>query len=130
MSGEKQEYAVKDRRHFAPDGSPRESTDPAADVETPQAAEEGQSAPAPEPPITFAAFVLSLASQAHLLLRTEGPDAPTAEDLGHVRHIVAILEMLHQKTQAGLDADEKRLLEQLQFELRISYVRKAKGVDA
>jgi hypothetical protein len=130
MSGEKQEYCVKDRRHFSSDGSPRDAADGVADSEKPRAAEESAPAPAREPPVTFAAFVLSLAGQAHLLLKTEGQDAPTAEELGHVRHIVAILEMLQEKTQGRLDAGEQRLLEHLLFELRLGYVHKTGGAGA
>jgi hypothetical protein len=133
MSGGKQEYTVKDRRHFAPDGAPKDPGPDAQPIEETKRAEgddgaarEGSPA-GPEPPVAFAAFALSLASQAHLLLKSEGTDAAPAEALGHARYIVATLEMLQDKTQGRLDEGERRLLEQLLFELRMTYVQKVQG---
>jgi hypothetical protein len=127
MSAEKAEFKVSDQRHFAPDGTPRgperEQRPPVVD---------GQVAGEERPPTTcaaevaFSGFILSLAAQASSLLRggddgTEGDEAP-ARDKEGAQHIIAILEMLQDKTEGRRSADESRLLDGLLFELRMAYV--------
>ena len=80
------------------------------------------------PKVTFSTFILSLASAglAHL---GEAPDPVTgasAVNLAAAKHTVDTLAMLKEKTSACLDAEEKRLLEGLLYELRMKYVVKAK----
>ena len=79
------------------------------------------------PKVTFSAFVMSLASAA-LVQLGEVPDPEsgrTGVDLGMARHNIDVLEMLLQKCQGNLNAEEKSLLESILYELRLKYVLKA-----
>lgn len=78
----------------------------------------------PLPEVTFSTFVISLASAA-LVGLGEVPDPATgqvARDLLLARHNIDVLEMLRQKTEGALDAQEKGLLEHILCELRLKYV--------
>jgi hypothetical protein len=71
---------------------------------------------------------MSLASQAVALMAGEGlPEGSSkAEALEGARSIIAILEMLKDKTQGRRTAAEDELLEGLLFELRMGYVARAR----
>jgi hypothetical protein len=75
---------------------------------------------------------LSLASQAMALLSGEGlpEDASPEERLEGARSIIAILEMLKDKTEGRRTAPEDEVLEGLLFELRMGYVAKARVTGA
>lgn len=96
--------------------------------------EEPKSEEAPEeeqgagalPRIDFASFVLSLATSAlyHMGL---SPD-PSGEKLAQpnlpiARQTIDTLEMLAEKTQGNLDEEEKKLVETILYELRMSFVK-------
>jgi Domain of unknown function (DUF1844) len=151
MSDREKPFTVSDRRHFTPEGQPRtepaqpspapaETADeaappreePAPPREGPTAPREGPTAPrttakAPEK-ADFSAFVISLAGQAMALLAGEGlaEDTSPAEALEGARSIIAILEMLKDKTEGRRTAAEDEALERLLFELRMGYVARAK----
>lgn len=80
-------------------------------------------------PMTFAAFVLSLASSA-LVHLGQAPDAAMRAlgleqadlDLALGSETIAILEMLREKTRGNLDADERRLLDEALHDLRMHLV--------
>lgn len=79
---------------------------------------------APLPEVTFSTFIISLASSA-LVGLGEVPDPATGRvtrDLLLARHNIDVLEMLRQKTENGLDAQERGLLENILCELRLKYV--------
>lgn len=79
------------------------------------------------PAVDFSTFVLSLASSAMVCLG-EAPDPENGRlesNLEMARHNIDILDMLRDKTQNGLSAEETRLLEGLLYELRLKYVIKA-----
>ena len=76
--------------------------------------------------LNFSTFVLSLTSSAFYHLG-DIPDPMTGqkqENLPAVKQTIDILIMLQEKTANNLDADEKKLLEQLIYELQIKYVAK------
>ena len=80
--------------------------------------------PLPKP--TFSTFVLSLASTA-LMQLGEVPDPTTgeqAQDVPAAKHTIDMLSMLQEKLEKGLDAEEKRLLDGMLYELRMKYVLK------
>ena len=82
----------------------------------------------PAPEITLGAFLMSLSTQA-LFCLGEIPDpveGKVKEDLQAARELIDILAMLQQKTRGNLDADEARLLEDILFDLRMRYVKKAR----
>ena len=76
------------------------------------------------PEVTFSAFIISLASAA-LVGLGEVPDPATgrvARDLLLARHNIDVLEMLRQKTEGGLNAKERALLDQILCDLHLRYV--------
>ena len=80
------------------------------------------------PAPTFTTFVMSLASSA-LVQLGEVPEPETGkvqENLVVAKHTIDIISMLQEKIDKGLDADERRLLEGLLYELRLQYVMKSK----
>lgn len=91
-------------------------------------AEAGGNTPPRMPAVTFTTFVLSIASSG-LVQLGEVPDpetGKTGENLLMAKHTIDVLTMLHEKTTASLDEDERKLLDALLYELRMKYVLKSK----
>ena len=79
-----------------------------------------------EPSLTFTAFVLSLASTAAVHFGdlpdpNSGERAP--ENLAGAAQMIEILALLDQKTRGNLSAEERALLEQVLYELRMRFVQ-------
>jgi len=79
-----------------------------------------------EPSLTFTAFVLSLASTAAVHFGdlpdpNSGERAP--ENLAGAAQMIEILALLDQKTRVNLSAEERALLEQVLYELRMRFVQ-------
>ncbi|MDR0827562.1 MAG: DUF1844 domain-containing protein [Desulfovibrio sp.] len=77
---------------------------------------------------TFSTLVLSLASAAMVQLG-EAPDPASGAsgvDIDMAKHSIDTLSMLREKTEKGLDADEKQLLDGLLYELRMKFVLRKK----
>jgi hypothetical protein len=139
MSQTEKPFTVSDRRHFTPEGRPRDDAAETAVPETP-ASERPSAEPRPEArrpkglagPADFSQFVVGLAAQAEALLSAEelpeGIDA--AEALEGARSVVAILEMLKEKTAGRLSGPEEALLDELLFQLRMGYVAKTRAGGA
>ena len=83
----------------------------------------------PQPQLSFTAFVLSLASTAAIHFG-DLPDPVTGEraasNLEGATQMIEILALLEQKTRGNLTAEERQLLDQLLFELRMRYVEAEK----
>jgi hypothetical protein len=77
------------------------------------------------PTINFPAFVLSLAHTAAVHFG-DVPDPASGQpgevNLPAAQQMIAILALLEEKTRGNLTAEERQLLEQLLFELRMRYV--------
>jgi hypothetical protein len=75
-------------------------------------------------PLSFVAFVISLASTAAIHFG-DLPD-PSGEksepNLEAAAQMIEILSLLDQKTRGNLTAEERQVLEQVLFELRLRYV--------
>lgn len=71
------------------------------------------------PPVTFATFVVSLATSA-MRHMGEGPDAEL--DLELAKQSIDLLGVLHEKTKGNLDEEEARLLETVLYETRMKYL--------
>jgi hypothetical protein len=151
MSESEKPFTVSDRRHFTPDGrrkdddaereGPREpvAAAPPSSVSA-EVGSEDEEAPAVEPsasvppgptpsgPADFGQFLISLAAQASLLLVGQGLPGGTdpAEALEGAQSIIAVLEMLREKTEGRRTARESEILEGLLFELRMAYVEKSR----
>jgi hypothetical protein len=83
--------------------------------------------------ITFIGFVLSLAHTAAVHFgdvpdpvsgQTITPNLPAAQQM------IEILALLETKTRGNLTAEERQLLEQIVYELRLRYVEATKGAAA
>jgi hypothetical protein len=82
------------------------------------------------PDLSFTAFVVSLASTAAIHFG-DLPDPVTGEtsplNLEGAAQMIEILAMLDQKTRGNLTAEERQVLEQVLYELRLRFVDKAGG---
>jgi hypothetical protein len=119
MNEEKGGFTVADRRHFDADGTPRA-------VDQAPAAEGRRSDQTPQ--ATLADLVLSLAAQASLLLRdpsTPGEGLPAPDPSG-ARQLIALIEMLEDKTEGRRTSDESRLLDEILCQLRLAYVERTR----
>jgi hypothetical protein len=129
MSQERKSFTVSDRRHFTSEGEPRADPEEAAAPEEPAPGSQ-DTAPRPSaaPLAEFGPFISSLAAQASYLLAAEGDEA--AAGLEGARHLIAILEMLKDKTQGRRTADEDQILEAILYELRMGYVARTRAGGA
>ncbi len=75
--------------------------------------------------LSFTAFVLSLASTAALHfgdLADPETGAASAPNLDGARQMIDILSLLEEKTRGNLTADERQVLDQVLYELRLRFV--------
>ena len=83
-----------------------------------------------EPQLSFTAFVLSLASTAAIHFG-DLPDpvsgALAEPNLDGAAQMIEILTLLDQKTRGNLTAEERQVLEQVLYELRLRYVEAKSG---
>ena len=83
-----------------------------------------------EPELSFTAFVLSLASTAaiHFGDLADPVSGEQAElNLEGARQMIEILGLLEQKTRGNLTAEERQILEQVLYELRLRFVDASGG---
>ena len=82
-----------------------------------------------EPALSFTAFVISLATTAAMHFG-DLPDPvsgqPAEPNLDGAAQMIEILGLLEQKTRGNLTAEERQVLEQVLYELRLRFVE-AKG---
>jgi hypothetical protein len=97
--------------------------------ETPSAHDAGDEASG----ITFVAFVLSLAHTAAVHFG-DVPDPVSGQraerNLAAAQQMIDILSLIEQKTRGNLTAEERQLLEQMLYELRLRYVEASKEGQA
>jgi len=83
-----------------------------------------------DPQLSFTAFVLSLASTAAIHFG-DLPDPlsgkPAEPNLDGAAQMIEILTLLDQKTRGNLTAEERQVLEQVLYELRLRYVEAKSG---
>ena len=84
----------------------------------------------PQPQLSFIAFVLSLASTAAIHFG-DLPDPVSGEraelNLEGATQMIEILALLEQKTRGNLTVEEREVLNQVLYELRMRYVEAAGG---
>jgi hypothetical protein len=84
----------------------------------------------PVPELTFISFVLSLAGTAALHFG-DLPDPATGQtappNLEAASQMIEILALLDQKTRGNLTAEERQVLEQILYELRLRFVEASGG---
>jgi hypothetical protein len=80
--------------------------------------------------LSFTAFVLSLASTAAIHFG-DMPDPISGEtasqNLEGAKQMIDILTLLDEKTRGNLSAEERQVLEQVLYELRLRFVHAAGG---
>lgn len=137
----KQSFVVKDKRRFDSEGNSRDNEveqgavtrsahsgqaagTKSADTGARTAQQAASSREARAPEINFSSFVMSLATQALMQLgdmpAPEGMDIPV--DRVAAKQTIDILAMLQEKSVGNLDDNEKRLIEEVLHNLRMSYV--------
>ena len=146
MSEEEKGFVVKDRRIFTEEDKETEAGDEKAQTQ-PSTDEDAQSAPATEktrepeapepsktdaseeqpqfPEINFPTFIVSLNASA--LLHLGAIEDPTTgqktKNLPMAKQTIDILSMLEEKTAGNLDNEEKNLLKNILYDLRLMYVK-------
>ena len=82
------------------------------------------------PALSFTGFVLSLASTAAIHFN-DLPDPVTGvvgtQNLEGAAQMIEILGLLDQKTRGNLTAEERQVLEQVLYELRLRFIEVAGG---
>jgi hypothetical protein len=140
MAGEQSSssgFKVVDRRPFAADGSRKEEI-PAEEKEV-EAAPEGDRSTLHEPqseprgqyedePTGFETLVSYLSTTAMFQLGLiPGPSGERIPaDMPNAKRTVDLLEVLQEKTKGNLSASESRLLQDVLYELRMSFVEMQK----
>jgi len=148
MSEEEKDFVVKDRRIFSEDSSVDEAreqesesrastgeeeerqTSPSSEQTTQRGSPKTSPADASEdqpqfPEINFPTFVVSLNASA--LLHLGAIEDPTtgqkSKNLPMAKQTIDILSMLEQKTAGNLTNEEKNLLKNILYDLRLMYVK-------
>ena len=83
------------------------------------------------PPATFEFLAHTLFTQALMALgRIPNPITKQSHrNLPTARHFIDMLTMLEAKTAGNLTEDERRMLEEVQHQLRMMYMREAGGAE-
>src|SRR5690349_13318763 len=121
MSAEDKSFSVKDRRLFTAEGQLRsdEASESTAESEPAPPRETRESAPAGAPQVDFARFLMSLGAQALEALEARPPA------LQQARTMIAVLEMLRDKSEGRRTPEENEVLEGLLYELRLTFVERS-----
>jgi hypothetical protein len=147
MAEEDSGFRVADRRKFTEDGELRDSaqeasTEAAVPSGASGAAQGGEKkvAESTAPPIVgqesrnpkmdFRTLVLSLSTTAffQMGLAPNPASQKVEKDLPGARQTIEILEILQDKTQGNLRAEETRLLDQCLHDLKMSFVQSSRNV--
>lgn len=82
-------------------------------------------------PLTFTTFVISLATTAAIhfgdLADPEAGGARHEPNLPGASQIIEVLTLLEQKTRGNLTIEERQLLEQVLYELRLRFIQVGQG---
>jgi hypothetical protein len=136
MTEEKKPFTVSDRRHFTPEGearavgenapepprkaAPQPEQPPRRPAAPPPAADDAPGGPYP---IDFAGLLISLGTQAAMLLAGGDPaEGGPPPDPAGARAFITLLEVLQEKTEGRRTPEENQVLEGLLFQLRMEYV--------
>jgi hypothetical protein len=81
------------------------------------------------PDVTFSAFIMSLNTSAlyHLGEIADPATGKKERDLTLAKHAIDTLKLLQEKTSGNLTAEEKGLLEDILFDLKLRYVKVKQG---
>jgi hypothetical protein len=129
---EEQGFRITDKRGFKEDGEVRtpESTEkseekPAGEQTSADKNASAQDQP-PRPPVTFTSYVVGYYTQSMVFLGAV-PNPYTnkkEEDLEAARQLIDILSMMEEKTKGNLTTEEQKLLEDVLYDLRMTFMAK------
>jgi hypothetical protein len=131
------EFKVTDKRRFTTEGQSKQETE-GGEKETPS--QDARQEPHPEEPRTgpegaeaprlldFSGFVLSLANTAlyQLGFIKVSESEEVQKDLPGARQIIDIVAMLEEKTRGNLTDQEKKIVTETLFQLRMAFVEASK----
>lgn len=125
MPEEKSGFTVKDRRAFAEKDEDVKNKE-AQNKPLKQEAKEVPRAVLPE--INFATFIISLNASAllHLGVMEDPAISKKAKNLPLGKQTIDILGMIEEKTKGNLSKEEKSLLKNILYDLRMIYVKEQK----
>jgi len=92
------------------------------------AQQESQPAEGQELEASFPVFISGLAMQALIALgELENPVTKKKQtDLSQARYLIDIIQMLQEKTRDNATEEEKKMLEEMLYQLRMVYIEKTK----
>ena len=128
MSEEEKGFVIRDKRGKTESGSQTEPESPSATSPSAPSPSSPSSEPVAEgqsgPPINFSSFVFSLGSSSLMLMgETLDPQQPAIPvNLAQAKEIIDILSVLEVKTKGNLTSDEKSVLTDMLYTLRMKYV--------
>ena len=124
MGEEEKGFVIKDKRIFSQE--PEESKKEPSEKVSREKEEPEEETRAQLPEITFSTFILSLSSSVlfHLGEIPEPSTGAKNEDLPLAKQTIDILGMLEEKTKGNLTAEEKNLLSNILYDLRMRYIQK------
>ena len=127
-------FKVHDKRRFTDEGEAREQSEGPdeaaaghrqdAETETPREPPAEASDRQDLPPIDFSTFIMSLSTQALMLLGEIGDPATgrVEKDVAVAKQTIDIIGMLSDKSKGNLDETEERLVQEILYNLRMRYV--------
>lgn len=82
-------------------------------------------------PVSFAAFVMSMATTAavHFGDLADPSTGAAHKNVQAAGQMIDLLAMLQEKTKGNLDPDEQELLDQVLYELRLRYIEERKNAS-
>jgi len=106
------------------DDTPTAETSPSDGAEAAQQARSASAASGPLPRPDFKMFLSGLAGQAviHLGLAEDPSTGKREKDLDKAKYTIDLLQVVKEKTQGNLDAEEQKLLDGMLYDLRMRYV--------
>jgi len=135
-------FKVSDKRRFTMEGEPKTEAEAAAEQKEkaeaarataaaaepePKKEQQEQAQQKPLPPVDFTMLILSLANTALFQLGfVNSPDSGITKDLEGARQTIDIITMLEKKTQGNLTDEERKVLTETLFQLRMAYVEATK----
>ncbi len=138
-----QGFKVTDKRRFSTEGETKTDDQPQAQERAEQLPSEGEPAVGapkegakaesarprtPPAPMDFTNLVVSLANTAFFQLGlAKGTEGGPEKDIDGARQTIDILSLLEKKTEGNLTPEEKKILTEVLFQLRLAFVEVSKS---